>query len=230
MLAWGVVWRVVHCPPWPAAHVGTGPRESLWQAVGKFGALLRLPRTWGSVLLAGVGCASFISLRRLWLGPLLLARHGFSLVGSGKVALAMSLAALIGPPLFGQLDPGPALDARLFTLLLVAALFAVLSLTHRTTTGVLEPIAIGGLSGSLVWQYAELRDACPPAITGRAMAVLTMAMFLGVAVTQAFTGWLASSAAARSVEPFSAVLGSIDALLVAGTAAFVVLPAPKPLT
>ena len=231
-LAWLLIWRLVHEPALPAAHISTAPRESVWQAMRGFGALFLLPHTWGIVLLACVGYASFISLRGLWLGPLLLARHGFSLIESGNVALVMSLASLMGPPLFGRLDPGPATRRRWmvgFTLL-IAALFAVFALTHSTTVDVLGPIVIGLLSGSLVLQYADVRSNYPPAITGRAMAVLTMAMFLGVAAMQSFTGWVASSATAHGVDPFSAVLGSIAALLLAGTAAFVVLPGPKRLT
>ena len=227
-LAWLVIWREVHEPALPAAHVSTAPRESVWQAMHSFAALFLLPHTWGIVLLACVGYASFISLRGLWLGPLLLARHGFTLVESGNVALLMSLASLLGPPLFGRLDPGPATRRRWMVgyTLLLAALFAVFALTHSTTVDVLGPIVIGVLSGSLVLQYADVRSAYPPAITGRAMAVLTMAMFLGIAAMQSFTGWVASTATAHGTDPFAAVLGSIAALLVAGATAFVVLPGP----
>ena len=101
------------------------------------------------------------------------------------------------------------------------------ALTHSTTVDVLGPIVIGLLSGSLVLQYADVRSAYPPAITGRAMAVLTMAMFLGIAAMQSFTGWVASTATAHGMDPFAAVLGSIAALLVFGATAFVVLPGPK---
>ena len=228
LLAWVLIWRLVHEPALPAAHTSTAPRESVWGAMRGFGALFLLPHTWGIVLLACVGYASFISLRGLWLGPILATRHGFTLIESGNVALVMSLASLLGPPLFGRLDPGPATRRRWmvgFTLLL-AALFAMFALTHNRTVDVLGPIVIGVLSGSLVLQYADVRNAYPPAITGRAMAVLTMAMFLGVAAMQLFTGWVASSAAARGIDEFSAVLGSIAALLLAGTAAFVLLPGP----
>ena len=228
LLAWVLIWRLVHEPALPAAHTSTAPRESVWRAMRGFGALFLLPHTWGIVLLACVGYASFISLRGLWLGPILATRHSFTLIESGNVALVMSLASLLGPPLFGRLDPGPATRRRWmvgFTLLL-AALFTMFALTHNRTVDVLGPIVIGVLSGSLVLQYADVRNAYPPAITGRAMAVLTMAMFLGVAAMQLFTGWVASSAAAQGIDEFSAVLGSIAALLLAGTAAFVLLPGP----
>ena len=44
---------------------------------------------------------------------------------------------------------------------------------------------IGLLSGCLVLQYADVRAAYPTALTGRALAVFTMSMFLGVAAMPA---------------------------------------------
>ena len=102
------------------------------------------------------------------------------------------------------------------------------ALAHDTRVDVLAPIAIGLLSGYMVLQYADVRSAYPAAITGRAMAVFTMAMFLGVALMQWLTGIVASVASAHGVEPFTAVMASIAALLVAGALAFTVLPGPPP--
>lgn len=230
-LAWGLIYALVHEPAPPAAMAQArlaAPRETLGQAIGKFGALFLLPHTLGIVLLAAVGYAAFISLRGLWLGPLLMQRHGFSLVQAGNVALAMSLTSLLGPPLFGRLDPGPKHRRRWivgFTLLL-ASLFAAFALTHSPVVDVGVPIVIGLLSGYMVLQYADVRSAYPAALTGRAMAVFTMAMFLGVAAMQWLTGVVASLASAQGIEPFTAVLASIAALLAAGALAFMVLPAP----
>ena len=223
--AWLLIFWLVHEP---AGTQATGQRESIRQALAKFGALLVMPHTLGIVLLACVGYASFISLRGLWLGPLLAQRDGFSLVQSGNVALVMSLASLFGPPLFGRLDPGPKHRRRWivgFTLL-AATLFAAFAFIHNTLVDVVGPVVIGLLSGYLVLQYADVRNAYPAAMTGRAMAVFTMAMFLGVAVMQWFTGVVASSAATWGVDPFTAVFASMAALLVCGAAAFVLLPGP----
>ena len=231
VLAWGLIYALVHEPALPAAAAqarGTQARETLGQAIGKFGALFLLPHTLGIVLLAAVGYASFISLRGLGLGPMLMQRHGFSLVQAGNVALVMSLASLVGPPLFGRLDPGPMHRRRWivgFTLLM-AGLFAAFALVHSTLVDVGGPIIIGLLSGYMVLQYADVRAAYPAELTGRAMAVLTMAMFLGVAGMQWLTGIVASVAAAHGVEPFTAVLTSIAMLLATGALAFTVLPGP----
>jgi hypothetical protein len=76
-----------------------------------------------------------------------------------------------------------------------------------------------------VLQYADVRAAYPHALTGRAMAVFTMAMFLGIALMQWITGVVASIARAYQVESFTAVMSAVAALLAIGALAFVVLPA-----
>lgn len=226
VLAWGLIWALVHEPPHPMDALKK--KESVSQALAGFGALFTLPHTWGILLLASVGYASFVSLRGLWLGPMLIERHGFSLVQSGNVALVMSLVSLAGPPLFGRFDPGPATRRRWITgfTLLVAGLFATFAFIHSPLIDVAAPIVIGLLSGYMILQYSDVRAAYPAAMTGRALSVFTMAMFLGVATMQWFTGVVASVASAQGVEPFTAVLASIAALLALGALAFTVLPQP----
>lgn len=223
VLAWLLIWRLVHEPAQAAARPG-----SMADALRGFGALFTLPHTLGIVVLSAVTYASFISLRGLWLGPLLIARHDFSLVASGNVALVVSAASLIGPPLFGRFDPGPARRRRWiigFTLGM-AALYGMLAFVHNAALDVAGFIAIGVLTGYIVLQYADVRAAYPTALTGRALAVFTMAMFLGIALMQWFTGAVASLAAASSVDPYAAVLLTIAALLAGGAAAFRWLPRP----
>src|SRR6218665_2733889 len=104
-LAWLLVWRQVHeaAQPPPAAAASAPVRDE----VRGLGALLLLPHTAGIMLLALTTYASFLSLRGLWLGPLLIERHGYSLLASGHVALFASLISLFSPACFGRLDPGP---------------------------------------------------------------------------------------------------------------------------
>ena len=87
-------------------------------------------------------------------------------------------------------------------------------------------LGIGFVSGFLILQYADVRSSYPTALTGRAMSVFTMGMFLGIAAMQWFTGLVASMALARGVEVFGPVMGSIAALLVLAALAFRVLPQP----
>jgi predicted MFS family arabinose efflux permease len=226
VLAWLSIWRWVREP----ARQDTRSKESMGEALRQFGALFAMRHTLGIMVLGAVTYAAFISLRGLWLGPLLIQRHGFSLVQSGNVALIVSVISLIGAPLFGRLDrDGPVRRLRIVACSLVyAALFAAIAVFTQAWIDVGGSILIGLVSGFIVWQYADVRVAYPAAITGRAMAVFTMAMFLGVALMQWVTGIAASVAQAHGMEPFRAVLATIAVLLVGATIAFAWLPAPTP--
>lgn len=224
-LAWLAIWRWVHEPASAVPQV----KESISEAVRQFGALFAMPHTLGIMVLGAVTYAAFISLRGLWLGPLMMERHGYSLVQSGNVALAVSVIALFGSPLFGRFDRDGAARRRWIVAcgLLYAGLFALIAVVHSAWLDIAGMVLIGVLSGFIVWQYADVRVAYPAALTGRAMAVFTMAMFLGVAFMQWGTGVAASVAAAHGGDPLTAVLAVIAALLVIGIAAFAWLPAPK---
>jgi MFS family permease len=224
-LAWLAIFLLVHEAP-PQAHAAG--RESPWQALRRFGSLFGQRHTLGIIALGAVTYASFITLRGLWLGPLLIERYGFTLVQSGNVALAVSLAGLFGPPVFGRFDPRDAVVRRRWIValtLVMAGLFAALAVAPSASLGIAASLAIGFLCGYIVLQYADVRSAYPAALTGRAMAVFTMAMFLGIALMQWATGLIASVAQAHGSEPFTAVLATVAALLVAGAGAFVLLPA-----
>jgi predicted MFS family arabinose efflux permease len=186
-LAWLSILLWVREPAREAAR----PKESLLAALRQFGVLFAMPHTLGILLLGAVTYAAFISLRGLWLGPLLIERYGYSLVQSGNVALIVSVVSLFGPPLFGRLDrDGPARRRRIVACCAVyAALFATIGVFHAAWIDIGCAILIGLLSGFIVWEYADVRVAYPAALTGRAMAVFTMAMFLGVALMQWLTGW-----------------------------------------
>ncbi len=224
LLAWCVVYLAVREPAAPPA---AGTRPTLWQAVRQFGQLLRLPQTLGIMALGAVTYASFITLRGLWLGPLLVERFGFSLIASGHVALAVSLVSLAGPPLFGRIDPGPATRRRWITgyTLLMAALFVALAVLPTVLPALAVLVLSGFLCGYIVLQYADVRNAYPESQTGRAMAAFTMAMFLGIALMQWLTGLVAQWAGRQGLDPYAAVLLAVALLLLAGAAAFAGLPA-----
>jgi predicted MFS family arabinose efflux permease len=223
--AWLVIFALVReSAPVRGQHGG-----SIGAALRDAGALFAMPHTYGIVALAFFNYASFIALRGLWLGPMLIERYGFTLLQAGNVALAISLTSLIGPPVFGRLDtPRPALRRKRLVAfsIALAAVFAGLALLHDPAIAVALTIAIGFISGFMVWQYADVRVAYPEALTGRAMAVFTMAMFLGVAVMQWFTGVVAGLAHTAHTDPYTAVLLTIAGLVTLGALAFLVLPAP----
>lgn len=229
VLAWVIVFIIVRDPV--AVHDPAAPapaRESILSALRSFAGLLAMPHTLGIIMLSSVTYAAFMTLRGLWLGPLLLDRFAFSLIDSGNVALLVSIVSLAGPPLFGRL---PVNGARrrgwivAFTLS-YAVLFALLAMFHRPAPAIIVSVLIGFLSGFIVLQYADVRAAYPAALTGRAMALYTMAMFLGIGVMQWATGAVASLARARHADPYTAVLAVIAAVLLLGAAAFTFMPRP----
>jgi len=168
-------------------------------------------------------------LRGLWAVPMLVDRHGFSVVQSGHVVLAMSVAALIGPPLFGLLKVGDR-ARRLWIIgstLAYAGLFVVLALAAPSATAdIATTILLGLLSGYFILQYADVRAAYPGDVAGRAFAVFNTAVFLGVALMQWLTGLVASVATSHGADPFVTAFATIATLLVAATVAFVALPWP----
>jgi len=229
-LAWALIFWKVREPQ--AAHADTATHatpESLGQTVRGFGALFLLPHTVGILLLALMTYASMLSLRGLWLGPLLIDRHGYTLVASGHVATAMSLVSLFSPAFFGRMDPGPGTRRRWLTgfTVLMAALFAAMGVWQLAWLDVAGPLAVGVLSGYMVLQYADVRSSYPAAMTGRAMSVFTMALFLGVGLMQWITGVAASTAKAQGAEPYAVVMFTIAGMLALGAAAFRWLPAPR---
>ncbi|WP_416926211.1 MFS transporter [Ottowia sp.] len=227
LLAWAAIWRLVHepSPPEDAAHDSTA-RPSALQSLRELLGLFALPHTLGLVAYAAVAYAGFITLRGLWLGPLLVERYGFSLVQSGNVALAMTLASMASPAIFGRLDPG---GARRIQWLLVLAVVATLmvgtmGLVRHAWVDISLAVAYGLLSGYGVLQYGYVRDAYPPAMRGRALSLFTMAMFLGISLMQWASGLAASLGPSMGVEPFTAALLTMAAMLLAGAVAFWKLP------
>ena len=222
-LAWLLIWRCVHEP----ALAGPEPAREHWgTAVRRFGALFLLPHTLGILLLGMVAYASFLALRGLWIGPMLIDRYGFTLVESGNMALVMSLISLFSPALFGRFDPGPARRRTVVVnfSLLVAALYLGVGLVQNAAVNIALVLCISVLSGYSVLQYSDVRSSYPPDLTGRALSVFTMAMFLGVGLVQTLTGWVADWAQGHELEPYRAVMVTIAALLALGSIAFRWLP------
>lgn len=225
VLSWLLIFQVVHEPE---VTDGTHRPAGSWrEALAGMAHLFTLPHTWGIVIM-GMSCyAAFLSLRGLWLGPLLMDRLDFSLVDSGNVALVLSLISLFTPVAFGRMDPGPQ-RRRAWVAnasLLMAALFASLAWVQHAGATVALMIMTGLLSGYGVLQYADVRSSYPPALTGRALSLYTMAMFLGVAFMQSLTGTVAAWADGQGLEPYRAVMLTIASWLVLASGAFRWLPA-----
>lgn len=226
-LAWLLIFIMVReSPQQQPRH-----RESLVDAVRGMARLMALPHTLGIMALGAVTYAAFMALRGLWLGPLLVERYGYTLVESGNVALLVSVVSIMGPPLFGRFGPQGKGRRRWIVTCTFAliGLFVGMALAPNAGAVMACSLLVGFLSGFIVLQYADVRASYPIALTGRAMSLLNMAMFLGVALVQWLSGAVATLASTRSwhADIYSAALGSIAATLALGVIAFIALPAPE---
>ena len=231
VLSWLIIFWRVREPARAGDHADRAnmeptERQSLRKAVRELLPLFAMPHTLGLLCFACVSYAAFITLRGLWLGPVLHDRHGLSLVASGNVALVMTVAGMISPTLFGRMDPGGVRRTRwmMGCAFAGALMFGAMAFTHSPLVDIGLPIIYGLLSGYSVLQYAYTKNAYPAAMTGRAMALMNMAMFLGVSLMQWTTGVAASWAVANGAEPFRAVFLTVAGMLAAGNLAFFLLP------
>jgi len=135
----------------------------------------------------------------------------------------------MGPPLFGRFGPQGKRRRRWIVAGTVAliALFIAMALAPNAGAVLACSLLVGFLSGFIVLQYADVRASYPVALTGRAMSLLNMAMFLGVALVQWLSGAAASMASSWHADTYSAALGLIAATLAVGVIAFICLPAPE---
>ncbi|WP_298430740.1 MFS transporter [Ottowia sp.] len=225
--AWVAIFlRVRDAASEPAPEASAQQRQSVWQAMGGLVQLFRLPHTAGLVAYALVAYAGFITLRGLWLGPILIERHGLSLVQSGNVALLMTLGSMVSPAVFGRLDPGGERRVRwLIGFSLTAGLLLLaMAFARSLWLDVALPIVYGALSGYGLLQYGYVYGAYPAAARGRALSLFTMAMFLGVSLMQWVSGVAATAAKSLGFEPFAGALATMALMLAAGGVGFWLLP------
>jgi len=201
--------------------------QSLQHALRGFGALFLLPQTLGILALALVSYASFLTLRGLWLGPLLMHRHGMSLVQTGNVALVVYLLSLFSPALFGHFDPGTEQRRRWIvgSALAMAGIIALMALLPLAWVAVGSMMVLAVVSGAGVLQYANERASYRTEMSGRAMSVFTIAMFFGVAIVQSLSGLAAFWSLSPGYDSYAGVLVCVASLLAAGAFAFRLLPA-----
>ena len=102
VLALVVTWGVVREPP-PRVSAKS---ETLAEAFKQATLLFKAPQTAGILVLGAITYSSLLALRGLWIVPLFVQRHDFSLVQAGNVVLILSIAMLLSPMIFGRIDPG----------------------------------------------------------------------------------------------------------------------------
>jgi predicted MFS family arabinose efflux permease len=212
--------------------IGVGERvhrrsnETLSEAMRGVLRVLRFRQTAGLLAIGVVTYPTVITLRGLWIAPLFARRHGLDLVAIGNVILAMSVAMIVAPTLYGFVDPGKRTRPRL----IIAAAFAsavcpaFLALGGSTSFDVAWAVAFGALCSFQGLQYSQVRDTYPDELSGRALSTLNMAAFLGVAIMQGVAGVIAEWAQAHGHDPVVAVCAFLAAALAAGGSAYALLP------
>jgi predicted MFS family arabinose efflux permease len=200
--------------------------ETLSEAMRGVLRVLRFPQTAGLLAIGLVTYPTVITLRGLWIAPLFAGRHGLDLVGIGNVILAMSLAMIVTPTLYGLIDPGPrARPALIIAAALVSALCpALLAFGGSTAIDIALAVSFGGFCSFQGLQYSQVRDTYPDELSGRALSTLNMAAFLGVAIMQGGAGLIAALTEARGHDQVVAVCAFLAAALTAGALAYAVLP------
>jgi predicted MFS family arabinose efflux permease len=212
--------------------IGAGERvhrrsnETLSEAMQGVLRVLRFRQTAGLLAIGLVTYPTVITLRGLWIAPLFARRHSLDLVAIGNVILAMSVAMIVAPTLYGFVDPGTRTRPRL----IIAAAFAsavcpaFLALGGSTSFDIAWAVAFGALCSFQGLQYSQVRDTYPDELSGRALSTLNMAAFLGVAMMQGAAGVIAEWAQAHGHDPVVAVCAFLAAALAAGGSAYALLP------
>ena len=184
------------------------------------------PRPWASSPWVRSPYASFISLRDLWLVPLLTDRHGLTLIESGHVALAGSIVVLLAPPLFGRVDPGGRKRRRLIVgcTIVYAGLFALLASGNVCN----QRHSVDRDSEWAGWLLrAPIRGRTVILCTGCVRARIGGLQYVDVSRCGWMSGLAASAASERGMDPLVPPLWVISVLLLTGAGAFVFLPSSK---
>ena len=204
---------------------------SLGDAIKGIGPIFRMRQTAGILCLGAVLYGVMLAVRTPWIVPLFQTRYGFSLVEAGNIVLLFSLALVVSPLPYGRFDPGGR-SRRLLIIAMsygMAILVAGLGISGKSgpIPDLVLVICFAAISGVGMLEYPDVRSSYPSAVVGRAIALLNMAMFFGVAVMQWLAGAVAGIAAAHGMEQIGPIFFALAALLVAATTAYWLLPWPR---
>ncbi len=183
-----------------------------------------------AVALMSLGLVSYgatITIRGLWLVPMLVERHGLSLISAGNVALFVSIGMVVAPAIVGRLDPGDARRRWVIGILAYALGLTIVALAFSGEQPAWVDIALcvlfSVLSAYFVLAYSEVRSSYPPELVGRGLTGFNMVMFFGAALAQSISGIIATAAQARGWNGIDAVLIFLAVSLMLGTTGFVFL-------
>lgn len=175
--------------PW-RSRVPETPRQIL----AGLGQVLRTREIWRLMALAFVGFASVLTVRGLWGGPYLLQAQGLSAVGAGNGLFAMSIGIILGAVGYGLLEQP--LDRRRALALaggsVLCLSFVGLALWPQPPLwfALASFFAIGLCGQTYVMVLSHGRAGFADRLVGRVVTSLNMAVFLGIGIFQATSGWI----------------------------------------
>lgn len=192
----------------------------------------------GLIALALVSLATSLVLRGLWGGPWLMDVKGLSRVEAGNQLGAFTLAMIVGPLCIGVIDRrlGHRRGLVAGSHLAAAVLLALMALgaPHEAVSvlfglPVMPPqydlvlfVLIGLATSAQPLLFGMSRQLVDAQATGKALAAVNLAFFLGAALMQSVTGAVAALAGLPAVLLFMA------AMLTLGVLIFLAYTAPSP--
>lgn len=199
--------------------------QRMVQALSGYKELIKMKQTWGIMSLLFVSYAAFLTLRGLWLGPLLVERFNQDLLFVGNFALALSIISLFSPSLFGKLDPGSGNRYRYLCMVpwIMVLGFITLALTHSLWVMMACAVVIAIMNSCSVWQISDVRDIYPKEMHGRAMALGNTSFFMGISFMQSLSGQAYSIWPIAGLDMFASIFLMCAAVLSAGITGYILL-------
>lgn len=198
------------------------------RSISGYKALLKIRETPGILSLVFVIYAAFLTLRGLWLGPLLVERHHASLVFAGNLALLLSIISVFSPMLFGRLDPG---QGKRYVYLCIqpwvlVIAFIVLAFSQQLWLSIVAIMVIAVAAANTVWQLADAKEVYPQDMQGRAIALFNTSLFLGASFMQWISGKAHDWLSLQGEDMFTSAFLMTAFVLSAGITAYIILRRP----
>jgi predicted MFS family arabinose efflux permease len=190
--------------------------EPFGELLRGLGAVARIRELWPILPMAFIAYAVFITLRGLWAGPYLAEVFGLAPIARGDVLLVMSLALPAGTLLHAWAERrwrSRRWPVLLGSWLAVGCLIALIPLGDSSlvlSAAMLTLIVACGATYVLI--MTQGRQFLPAHQVGRGITLLNFANFLGAAILQQTSGFVAQHARDLGQAP-SAVYGWVFAFL-----------------
>lgn len=205
-VAFGLLTAVLGLGAFKVLRTGSAPAQERSRTQPEKGqwaqALLTVLRSmnfWKLACVAFFRYGTFVSLQGLWLATYFTYIKGFQPAVVGHLLLLMSLGAIIGGPIGGQLFSRSVGGSRrlIAAALTLNALCLFILTATAGTWAIRSPVffgallfSLGFLNGVTMMVYAQARESFPLAISGTAMSSVNFFTMAGGGVFMALLGWI----------------------------------------